>query len=122
MAITESGEMYLETIYILSQKKPSVLSVDISREMGYSKPSVSRAIALLKKQGFLTVDPSGKVSLTPEGEKTAKNIYERHKVLSEGLMSLGVSREAAIRDACRVEHYISEETFQSIKRHLLERH
>ena len=122
MAITESGEMYLETVYVLSQKKPAVLSVDISREMGYSKPSVSRAIALLKKQGFLTVDPSGGVFLTPEGEKIAKNIYERHKVLSDGLMSLGVSREAALRDACRVEHYISEETFQSIKRHLSEHH
>ena len=115
MALKESGEMYLETIYVLSKEKGNVRSIDISREMGYSKPSVSRAIRVLKKDGFITTDENSHISLTKSGLEIASNIYERHNVLSEFLMELGVDKDTAIEDACRVEHYISDTTFQAIK-------
>ena len=120
MPIQESGEMYLETIYILSKKLPAVRSIDVSTEMGFSKPSVSRAIALLKDKGLLTVDNSGNITLTESGFKTAKTIYERHTTLTEVLISLGVDEKTAAYDACRMEHYISDKTFKAIKKHLKE--
>ena len=117
MNVYESREMYLETILVLS-KSSSVRSVDVAAYMGYSKPSVSRAIGLLKKDGLVNMDASGYLTLTAEGEAKAKTIYERHTLLSKLLMNLGVSEETAVEDACRIEHYISEETFDAIKRHV----
>lgn len=120
MTIQESGEMYLETILVLSQQKERVRSVDIAEHMGYSKPSVSRAMGLLKKGGLIEVDGFGSVTLTEAGAETAERIYERHRILSEVLQSIGVDPETAMADACRVEHYISEATFEAIKRHMRE--
>ena len=121
MSIQESGEMYLETIYILSQKSPSVRSIDVAEYMGFSKPSVSRGISVLKQDGLVEMDDVSKMlMLTPEGEKRAKNIYERHTVLSRLFISLGVDEKTAVEDACRVEHYISEKTFAAIKAHMSE--
>ena len=120
MAMQESGEMYLETIYVLSQKQATVRSVDVAEEMGYSKPSVSRGLGLLKERGLAEKDPAGNISLTKEGKKLAKSIYERHTVLTELLMRIGVDEKTATEDACRVEHYISEKTFKAIKKHVKE--
>ena len=120
MAMQESGEMYLETIYILSQKKAAVRSIDVAEEMGYSKPSVSRGLGLLKERGLAETDAAGNIILTKEGKKIAKNIYERHTVLTELLMRIGVDEKTATEDACRVEHYISEKTFKAIKKHVKE--
>lgn len=117
MHLQESGEMYLETIYILSQKNSSVRSVDVSDYMGYSKPSVSRAVSILKKGGYVTMDADGCLSLTPSGFETAKKIYERHTTLTDFLVRLGVSEETAVQDACKMEHDISDETFEALKRH-----
>ena len=116
MAIYESGEMYLETIYVLSKEKSVVHSVDVSEHMGYSKPSVSRAVGLLKKDGYIQVDADGYITLTEAGTDVANKIYERHTILSRMLMLLGVSPETAAEDACRLEHAISDESFQAIKR------
>ena len=116
----ESGEMYLETIYILSEKQSVVRAVDVGNKMGFSKPSVSRAIGILKDGGFIDIDKNGGLTLTKVGRETAKSIYERHVILSECLVSLGVSPETAMEDACRIEHYISEETFNAIKKHMEE--
>ena len=118
MALLESGEMYLETIYILSQKSGSVRSVDVAEEMGYSKPSVSRAVGLLKKDGLLLMDETGGLRLTEAGEEKARHIYERHTVLSRLLMNLGVDEKTAVEDACRMEHYISDRSFEAIKAHM----
>lgn len=120
MAMQESGEMYLETIYVLSQKSSTVRSIDVAEEMGYSKPSVSRAVGLLKKDGLLEMDTLGHLKLTEAGEETAKRIYERHTVLSKLLMNLGVDEETATEDACRMEHYISDRSFEAIKAHMLQ--
>lgn len=111
----ESGEMYLETIFTLSERLERVRSIDICKEMGYSKPSVSRAMGLLKKAGHIEVDGEGFITLTSSGLKIAKTIFERHTVLTNMLVSLGVSEEVASRDACKIEHNISEETFKAIK-------
>jgi Mn-dependent DtxR family transcriptional regulator len=119
MAMQESGEMYLETIYVLSQKSNSVRSVDVAEEMGYSKPSVSRAVGLLRKDGLLLMDETGELKLTEAGEEKAKHIYERHTVLSRLLMNLGVDEKTATEDACRIEHYISDRSFEAIKAHML---
>ena len=119
MAMQESGEMYLETIYILSQKSGSVRSVDVAEEMGYSKPSVSRAVGLLKKDGLLQMDETGCLKLTQAGEEKAKKIYERHTVLTRLLIRLGVDEETAAEDACRIEHYISDRSFNAIKAHMV---
>ena len=119
MAMQESGEMYLETIYILSQQSGSVRSIDVAEEMGYSKPSVSRAVGLLKKAGLLLMDETGGLKLTEAGEEKAKRIYERHTVLSKLLMNLGVDEATATEDACRIEHYISDRSFEAIKKHML---
>ena len=118
MALHESAEMYLETIYELSQAHPTVRSIDVAESMGYSKPSVSRAVGLLKQGGYLLMDKDGFLTLTESGVAIAKKIFERHTVLSTMLMALGVSKEAAVEDACKIEHVISDETFAAIKRHL----
>ena len=118
MAMLESGEMYLETIYILSQKSSSVRAIDVGEQMGFSKPSVSRAIGLLKKEGFVETDDLGYLKLTQKGDEKAKSIYDRHTVLTKLLINLGVSEETAANDACRIEHYISDETFNAIKAHM----
>lgn len=118
MALQESGEMYLETILILSQQNPFVRSVDISEHMGYSKPSVSRAVNLLKTAGYILMDEDNFITLTETGLEIAEKIYSRHTVLTELLVRLGVSPETAAEDACRMEHTISDETFEAIKRHV----
>ena len=118
MSIHESGEMYLETIHVLLKKNGSVRSIDISEHMGYSKPSVSRAVGLLKQGGYILVDKDGYITLTDSGIATAEKIYERHTVLSRMLISLGVGAETAAEDACRLEHAISDESFQAIKQYL----
>ena len=120
MVLLESGEMYLETILRLSHKNAYVRSIDVAEEMGFSKPSVSRAMGLLRSGGYLIMEPDGKLILTDKGRAAAENIYERHQVLSNALIQLGVSPETAMQDACRVEHYISEETFQAIKKHAVQ--
>ena len=118
MAIQESGEMYLETIYVLSQKSASVRAIDVGESLGFSKPSVSRAIGLLKKDELVTTDELGYLKLTEEGEKRAKQIYERHTILTALFIRLGVDEKTAADDACRIEHYISDATFQAVKDHL----
>ena len=118
MSMQESGEMYLETIYILSQESPNVRSIDVGSYMGYSKPSVSRAIGLLKNEGLVVMDENGYLKLTPAGAKRAKGIYERHTVLTKVFTDLGVDEETASKDACRIEHYISDTTFEAIKAHM----
>ena len=118
MHIQESGEMYLETIHVLYKKNGHVRSVDISEHMGYSKPSVSRAVGLLKNGGYIEVDPNGYITLTDTGLATAQKIYERHTVLSQMLINLGVNPETAAEDACRLEHAISDESFEAIKKHI----
>lgn len=118
MAMQESGEMYLETIYVLSQKSSSVRSIDVAEHMGFSKPSVSRAVGLLKQDGLLWMDEYGYLKLTEEGTRKASQIYERHTVLSRLLMNLGVDEETALEDACRIEHYISDKSFDAIKAHM----
>lgn len=120
MALQESGEMYLETILILSREKGQVRSVDISEHMGYSKPSVSRAVGLLKNDGFITVEKDGFIHLTEKGLTLAEKVLERHTILSQLLIRLGVSRDTAANDACRIEHVISDETFNAIRHHLNE--
>ena len=120
MALQESGEMYLETILILFQKNGTVRSIDISEHMGYSKPSVSRAVGLLKKDAFITVDAQGHILLTEKGRIVAEKILSRHTILTELLVQLGVSPETASNDACRIEHVVSDETFNAIKKHLQE--
>ena len=117
MHLQESGEMYLETILILSQKSRSVRSIDVSEYMKFSKPSVSRAIGLLKQGGYVVTDPEGFLTLTEAGREVAGKIYERHKLLTEFLTRLGVNPETAAADACKMEHDISDESFEAIKRH-----
>ncbi|MBQ7059470.1 MAG: metal-dependent transcriptional regulator [Firmicutes bacterium] len=118
MALLESGEMYLETIYVLSQSSSHVRAIDVGDYMNFSKPSVSRAIGLLKKDGLVVTDESGGLKLTEAGEKKAKSIYERHTVLTKLFIGLGVDEETAVNDACRIEHYISDKTFEAVKAHL----
>ena len=118
MRLQESGEMYLETILILSQKKSFVRAIDVGEYMGFSKPSVSRAIGLLRNGGFVEVGEGGGLMLTDAGREVAEKIYERHRVLTEALMYLGVDEKTAAEDACRIEHDISEKTFTKIKKHL----
>lgn len=115
MAMLESGEMYLETIHVLSQKSASVRSIDVAEEMGFSRPSVSRAMGILKKDGFIEIDGQGFIKLTEKGEKQAMRIYERHVLLTDLFERIGVGKETAEEDACRIEHYLSDETFEAIK-------
>ena len=115
----ESGENYLETILMLKKRNGSVRSIDIARELGFSKPSVSRAVGLLKQSEYITIDDNGLISLTEAGYEQARRIYERHIILTEFFMkTAGVSREIAEEDACRAEHIISNETFEGIKKFL----
>lgn len=118
MHLQESGEMYLETIYILSQKSGSVRSIDVGDYMGFSKPSVSRAVGILKKGGYVVMDKDGSLTLTDSGLEVAEKIYERHTLLTDFLIRLGVSKETAAEDACKMEHDISDETFEAMKRHV----
>ena len=118
MAIQESGQMYLETILILSEKNPNVRSIDVCEYMGFSKPSVSRAIGLLKAEGYVSVNSDGYLLLTQKGVKEAQKMYDRHKILTEFLMSLGVCAEVASADACKIEHHISDESFAAIKKNM----
>lgn len=117
MRLQESGEMYLETILVLSKKSNAVRSVDVCEYMGFSKPSVSRAIGLLKNGGYVLMDKNGYLTLTDLGLEVANKIYERHTLLTEFLVKIGVDKETAANDACKMEHVISDETFAAIKRH-----
>ena len=116
MALLESGQMYLETILILTNTMTAVRSIDVCEHMGFSKPSVSRAIGLLKSGGYILVDKDGFITLTDMGRSEAHKIYERHRVLTDFLVSLGVDEEIASNDACKIEHHISDESFEAIKR------
>ena len=118
MHIQESGEMYLESIYVLSKKGGQVRSVDVGEYLGYSKPSGSRAVGLLKKGGYLLMDKDGHLTLTGTGLEIAQKIYDRHTLLSRVLMKLGVSEDVATADACKLEHAISDESYEAIKSYL----
>jgi len=118
MSIHESGEMYLEAILVLSQKNGFVRSIDVSEYLGYSKPSVSRAVGILKKGNYIVVDKDGSLTLTESGKTIAEKIFERHTVLSKLLIKLGVSKDTATADACKMEHAISDESFEAIKRYM----
>ena len=118
MALNESAEMYLETIYTLSQDNRNVRSIDVAEALGYSRPSVSRAVGLLKNDGYLLVDKDGFLTLTETGIEVAGKIYERHTILAAALMALGVDKESASEDACRIEHVISDKSLNAIKAHM----
>lgn len=114
----QSGEDYLEAILVLRQEKGAVRSIDVAQKLGYSKPSVSRAMSILRADGYIQMEKSGAITLTPEGERVAHTMYERHRLITSWLTSLGVSPQVAAEDACRIEHALSEETFSCIKRFL----
>lgn len=120
MKIKESAENYLETIHILNKRTGSVRSIDIVNELGYSKPSVSIAMKNLRENGYVTVDKDGYIALTEQGREIAETMFERHTVISSWLMYLGVPRQAAVDDACRIEHVISAESFEALKKHVYE--
>lgn len=119
MRLQESGEMYLETIYILTDKSRFVRSIDVCEYMGYSKPSVSRAVGLLKKGGYITVDRDGYIFLTDTGKQIAAKILERHMLITKMLVNLGVDESTAAEDACRIEHVISDASFDAMKKHII---
>ena len=118
MDMQESGEMYLETILILKEKNKNVRAIDVAEDMGFSKPSVSRGLSILKEEKCISVDEKGFITLTRKGSQIAKKIYERHVVLSDMLVALGVDKKTALEDACRVEHVISDKTFKALKKHI----
>ena len=115
MRLHESGEMYLETILILSQKQNMVRSIDVAEDMGFSKPAVSRAMAKLKADKYILIDSEGYIALTESGRQIAEKIYERHTILTRFLIRLGVDEETAAADACKIEHDMSDKTFDAIK-------
>ena len=115
MGLQESGEMYLESIYVLTRKNPHVRSIDVCEYMGYSKPSISRAIGILRKDGYIEVDKSGFITLTDIGASVAKKIYERHTIITKFLVALGVDEKTASEDACKMEHILSDSSFEAIK-------
>ena len=117
MTVRESGEMYLEAILVLAKKSGYVRSIDVSEYLGYSKTSVSRAMGILREGGYILMEKDGAITLTDSGKKLAETIYERHTVLSELLIRLGVDEKTATDDACRIEHVISDESFQAIKQY-----
>lgn len=117
MSLKESGEMYLESIYVLCKIKSAVRSVDIAEHMNFSRASVSRGVGLLKKQGYIEIDKNGYVTLTAKGAQTAESIFERHTVITKMLIAMGIDEKTAAEDACRIEHVISEKTFKSLKKH-----
>ena len=118
MQLQESGEMYLETIYILTEQNANVRSIDVCEHMGFSKPSVSRAVGLLKNGGYISVDKDGYISLTDIGREVAIKMFDRHRLLTDFLVSLGVDKDVAVTDACKIEHHISDESFEALKRHI----
>ncbi len=118
MVMQESGEMYLESVLVLSQKGSPVRSLDVARHLGYSKPSISRAMALLRENGYVSIDEHGYITLTEKGAAIANKIYDRHIVLTEHLKQLGVDAKTAEEDACRMEHVISDSTFKALKEHV----
>ena len=118
MSVHESGEMYLEAILVLTQEKGSVRSIDVSEYLGYSKPSVSRAMGILRAEGYITTDKDGTITMTDRGRELAESIYERHTLLTRVLAALGVSQETAAADACKIEYVISDESIRAIKRHV----
>ena len=118
MSLHESAEMYLETIYSLSKANATVRSIDVAEALGQSRPSVSRAVGLLKNDGYLTMDKDGFLALTGKGTEVAEKIYERHTILTAALMALGVDKETAAEDACKIEHDISDRSFDAIKKHM----
>ena len=120
MALHESGQMYLEAIYVLSHKSTKIRAIDVGAYLGYTKPSVSRAIGILKKGEYIAVDADGYITLSPAGKQLAEQLYERHTVLSNMLMILGVDEKTATEDACRIEHVISEQSFDAVKKHYLD--
>lgn len=122
MKIQKSAEDYLEAILMLQQQNGSVRSIDVAHHMGFSKPSISRAVGLLRDNGYVSIDQNGLLLLTESGRRIAESIYERHTVLTHLLISLGVSAETAAEDACRIEHVISEETFDRLKAHVRAHH
>lgn len=121
MQIQESGEMYLETIHVLYKKTGAVRAIDVSEHMGYSKPSVSRAMGILRQAGYIEVDRNGYITLTDSGLEVANRMYERHTLLTKLFTSLGVDEETAVDDACKIEHHISEKSFEAIKKFIEER-
>ena len=121
MPLNESGEMYLESIYVLCEKGNSVRSIDVAEYMNYSKPSVSRAVGLLKEKELIAVDKDGYITLTPQGKAMAQSIFERHTIITKMLTSLGVDEKIATDDACRIEHIISPESFEAMKKFLEEK-
>ena len=121
MSIQESGEMYIENIYVLTKQSDKVRSSDVCERRGYSKPSVSRAIGILKRNGYIEVDPSGYITLTESGTSVAERIYERHTILTEFLVSIGVPHDVAVLDACKMEHILSDEAFDAIKKSISEK-
>ena len=120
MHLQESGEMYLETILVLTSQSPHVRAIDVGEYMGYSKPSVSRAMGLLKSGGYIKVDENGFITLLEPGREVAEMIYERHELLTDWLTRLGVDPKIAAEDACRMEHVISKESFEAIKKYILD--
>ena len=118
MHLQESGEMYLETIYVLSQESQSVRAIDVGEYMGYSKPSVSRAVGILKKAGYVITDENGFLVLTESGLEVARKTYERHKILTEYFVKIGIDEQTASEDACKIEHVISDKTFEAIKKQI----
>ena len=120
MPMYESGQMYLEAIYVLLQRNEKIRAIDVGTYLGYTKPSVSRAVGLLKKSEHISVDDDGYITLTPKGEVLAEQLYERHTVLTNMLIALGIDEETATEDACRIEHVISEKSFAAVKKHYLD--
>lgn len=119
MALHESGQMYLEAIYVLAQKSNNIRAIDVASYLGYSKPSVSRALGILKTGEYISVDDEGYITLTESGKQVAEQLYERHTVLTNMLVAIGIDEETAAEDACRIEHVISDESFAAIKAHYL---
>ena len=119
MDIYESGQMYLEAIYVLLQEKDKIRAIDVGAYLGYTKPSVSRAIGLLKKGEYISVDGDGYITMNEKGKEVAEQLYERHTILTGLLISLGVVEETATEDACRIEHVISDKSFAAVKKHYL---
>lgn len=119
MLLQESGEMYLETIYVLTKERDNIRSIDICEYMGYSKPSISRAVGILKNAGYINVDQNGYITLTDSGLLIAEKTYERHHVLTSLFIKMGVSEKTASEDACKIEHVISDEVFEAIKKYFV---
>ena len=119
MALYESGQMYLEAIHVLSKRSDKIRAIDVGAYLGYTKPSVSRAIGILKRDNYITVDNDGYITMTAQGRRIAEQLYERHTILTKMLVALGVDEATAAEDACRIEHVISDESFLAVKKHYL---